>query len=66
MQETAWILKELGRVFNIHQDNPVMIMDQESSKSFIGGSSKAKYRFYLEVSPSSRATARPSTGSSLR
>lgn len=27
-----------------------MIMDQESSKSFLTGNGKAKYKFYLEVS----------------
>lgn len=50
-----WIRRELQSRLNVSASNPLMIMDQETSKSFFTGSVKDKYRFFMEATGLQRA-----------
>jgi energy-coupling factor transporter ATP-binding protein EcfA2 len=44
-----WIVRQLAEGLNVFYSNPVMVMDQDASKSFFTGSARHKYRFFLEA-----------------
>ena len=47
--EAKTVLAALCMCFNIAHDNPVMIMDQETSKKFLTGNPKEQYDYYMRA-----------------
>lgn len=54
-QYSAWLISELQGAFNAHFNNPIMIMDQETSKRFFTSSASKQYSFVLEACGLQRA-----------
>jgi predicted ATP-dependent endonuclease of OLD family len=48
VKRAEWIQKMLEEHLHAFYNNPLMIMDQETSKDFVKGSAKAKYKFFME------------------
>ena len=47
-------LEKLQSIFNFSADNPVMIMDQETSKKFLTGDSQLQFQYFLRATNLSR------------